>query len=142
MDINKEEILAQNFSIIGNEFKKIVAKDSSFKSDCSIKDCKIIEFLFSGPKTMSELSHEMQITPGTMTSAIDKLIEGKYVKRVYDKDDRRRVSIELLAKGKKVASYFHEKHLEISSKILKTLNPEEQAIFIDITRKIVHNLSK
>jgi len=70
--------ISKHFNAIGNEFKKMGSVCTS--TECSIKETHIIEFLASGKKTMSELAINMNLTPGSMTTAIDVLIEKNTLK--------------------------------------------------------------
>lgn len=134
----KVAALASYFNSIGREFKKNMACDPN--SDCNFKDYRIIEFLSSGKKTMSELSEEMNLTAGTMTTAIDNLIEKKLVQRENDENDRRKVLITLSKKGNQIAQMVMNQHFEISEKILKTLNEKEKNEFLQLLEKICSKL--
>lgn len=137
--ILKKEQLAKEFIGVGRAYKLSFSK-ANLKYDCSLKDMRIIELLATGPKTMSELAKEIQLTPGTMTTAVDKLIESKHVKRVHDIIDRRKITIELLQKGKKVADTIHSLSLDISSRMLEALNEKEQDQLILALSKINKHL--
>ena len=126
------------FLILGDEFKKVFNKINS--CPCSLRDMKIIQYLSTGPKTMSELAEFMNLTAGSMTSAIDSLIKDKFVKRNFDKNDRRKINILLTQKGENIAKMLHEKHYEVSNKILDTISKKEQEIFLDLLEKITQKL--
>lgn len=134
------EKLAMYFRIIGGEFKNETV--CSMKSEWSMRDIKIIELLIENRKTMSELSIEMNLTPGSMTSAIDYLIKNNIVKREFDKDDRRKVFISLAKKGEKIGRDLVKTHNDISKKILSHLNSKEQNEFLDILDKVCLGLKK
>ncbi len=138
--MNQEEQLAFLFGRIGKEFKKSFS-NTNLKIDCSHKDMRILEYLYSGPKTMKELANEIGLTPGSMTSAIDKLVSSKYVKRIYDKEDRRKVSIELLQKGNAIAEHMNKFSLEIAKKLLNSLPKEERKIMISLIEKSIKGLN-
>jgi DNA-binding MarR family transcriptional regulator len=58
-----------------------------------------------GPKgglTPSELLRSVMLSSGGMTARLDKLEEAALIQRVADAEDRRKVVIELTAKGKRV----------------------------------------
>ena len=131
--------LALYFLIIGDEFKKAFNKLND--CPCSLRDMKIVQFLSTGAKTMSELAEFMNLTAGSMTSAVDSLIESKLVKRDFDKNDRRKINIILTKKGENIAKQLHEKHFEISEKILSTLEKKEQEEFLNLLGKITSNLN-
>ncbi|MCA9497299.1 MAG: winged helix-turn-helix transcriptional regulator [Nanoarchaeota archaeon] len=136
--MNNIEKLAEYFRIIGEEFKNETV--CSMKSQWSIRDIKIIELLIKNRKTMSDLSNHMNLTPGSMTSAIDNLIKLNIVKREFDKDDRRKVYICLSNKGEKIAKDLIKTHSIISKKILNHLNEKEQDEFLSILDKVCKGL--
>lgn len=129
---------ANNIEKIGKEFKKL---EICSNSQCNLRDMKILEFLFEGKKTMSELADYMDLTRGSMTTAIDSLINKKYVKREYDKNDRRKVYIVLIGDGKKMVKLIFEKHIEIATKMFNILNDEERKQFSNILNKISNGLN-
>lgn len=131
--------LALYFLIIGDEFKK--AYSQLEECPCSLRDMKIIQFLSTGNKSMSELADFMSLTAGSMTSAIDSLIEEKYVKRDFDKNDRRKINIQLTKKGEKIAELLLNKHFEISGNLLSKLSQKEQDEFLTLLGKITQNLN-
>lgn len=137
MDKNILE-LAKHFEIIGKEFKK---SNVCSNNECSLRDIKIFEFLLTGKKTMSELADHMNLTKGSMTTAIDSLIEKKYVKREDDKNDRRKVYIILLKKGENIAKIIFEKHIDVAKKICNILNDSQRKQFFKILSKISKELS-
>ncbi len=138
--MNNTQKLSIYFQIIGDEFKKEAI--CNLKTECSIRDMKISEFLTNGKKTMSQISDKLNLTPGSTTTAIDSLIEKKIVKREFDENDRRKVFISLTVKGKEIAKEIVKSHMIISEKILKQLNNKEQILFLELLDKICSNLNK
>ncbi len=138
--MKQEEHLALLFLKIGKEFKKSFSSND-VKLDCSHKDMRIFEFLYSGPKSMKELAEEMNLTPGSMTTAIEKLVQQKFVKRVYDKEDRRKVSIDLLQKGKKIAEHMNLSSLTISNQMLDNLTSKERETLLNLLEKSTSNFN-
>jgi DNA-binding MarR family transcriptional regulator len=53
------------------------------------------------PLTAKELAQATGLTPGAVTTVLDRLEEAKLARRTYDENDRRRVSLELTATGRK-----------------------------------------
>jgi DNA-binding MarR family transcriptional regulator len=134
-----EEELSLLFLSVGNEFKKKFSELDS-KYICSHKDMRVLEFLYSGPKTMSNLSQEMELTPGSMTTAIDKLVVSKFVKRVYDKEDRRKVSVILLKKGLDIAQHMHNSSLDIAKNMLNVLSLNDQKEMIRLLETSINGI--
>ena len=51
-------------------------------------------------KSMSDLCRDVDLKSGSLTTLIDNLIEKGYVKREFDKSDRRKILVQLTIKGK------------------------------------------
>lgn len=100
-------------------------KSGAFK-DLSITEIHTIEAIgLSGNKSMSEIALDLDITTGTLTTAIDKLIKKDYVVRNRSDVDRRIVYIALTKKGK-LAYRIHESfHYKMVRSVITDLNDEE-----------------
>lgn len=91
---------------------------SQFKVLYSIKNLKICN--------MSNLSDEMEVSKGTMTTTLNKLVEDGFVKRSSSPKDRRTVYVELTDKGQWVVKELEEQ-LQISLlKTIQQLNVQQQ----------------
>jgi len=108
-------------------------------SEFSIKDVSVIQLLGESPLMMSELASELDLTPGSMTTKVDNLISKKFVERSFDKNDRRKVYIQLTGKGKEFYNIILEKHLFVSGELLKKLSSSEQEMYVKLTEKIVNS---
>ena len=61
---------------------------------------------------VSDLSMQMQITPGAVTHMLNSLEEGGYIERLADPADRRVVLVKLTDKGKHTVEALKAKFLE------------------------------
>jgi DNA-binding MarR family transcriptional regulator len=57
---------------------------------------------WAGPLTLGQVGHRLWITPGTVTSAVDRLEGAGLVRRVDHPEDARSTLVEITAKGSKV----------------------------------------
>lgn len=77
--------------------------------------------------SMSNLSDEMEVSKGTMTTTLNKLVEYGFVKRSSSARDRRTVFVELTDKGYTVIKMLEEQ-LQLSLlKIIDQLDHQKQA---------------
>ena len=82
------------------------------------------------PRTMSEVAADLNITVGTLTTAINNLVKKDYVQRKRTEEDRRVVLIELTKKGK-LAYRVHDKfHSDMVQETIYGLSEEEEKILI------------
>lgn len=100
-------------------------QSGAFK-DLSITEIHTIEAIgLSGEKSMSEIAAQLDITTGTLTTAIDKLIKKGYVVRNRSDVDRRIVYIALTKRGK-LAYRIHESfHYKMVRSVITDLTEEE-----------------
>lgn len=111
-------------------------KSGVFK-DLSITEIHTLEAVgLYGSKTMSEIASELDITMGTLTTAIDKLVKKGYVERKRSDADRRIVNVSLTNKGK-LAYRVHEKfHLDMVKAITNDFSSQEEEVLICALRKL------
>lgn len=93
-----------------------------------------------GSKTMSEIAAQLNITMGTLTIAVDKLIKKGYLERSRSDSDRRIVNVSLTRKGK-LAYRIHEKfHLDMVQAIMLDFTPEEEEVLLSALEKLNNHL--
>ncbi|GEN48466.1 MarR family winged helix-turn-helix transcriptional regulator [Ligilactobacillus pobuzihii] len=87
-------------------------------------------------KTASQVAKELHLTPGTLTSTIDRLVKKGYVERIRSKDDRRVVRLGLTKKGRveyRAHAAFHEK---LVKQFLQGFNGEEVGVILQALRNL------
>jgi len=133
VEINK--MLVEVYDDI-NRIEEFSIKNGAF-SDLSITEIHTVEAVgLYGSKTMSEIAAELEITMGTLTTAIDKLIKKGYVERSRSNTDRRIVNVSLTKRGR-LAYRIHEKfHLDMVQTIMGDFNAEEEEVLLTALRKL------
>ena len=123
-----------------NRIEEYSIKQGAFR-DLSITEIHTIEAVgLYGTKTMSEVAAKLEITMGTLTTAVDKLIRKDYLKRSRSETDRRIVNISLTTRGK-LAYRIHEKfHLEMVKAIVNDFSTEEEEILYRALSKLNRHL--
>ncbi len=87
-------------------------------------------------KTASAVAKELHLTPGTLTSTIDRLTKKGYVERIRSKDDRRVVLLGLTKKGRVEYRAHRAFHQNLVTEFLKGFNNDE----VDVIRRALRNL--
>jgi DNA-binding MarR family transcriptional regulator len=125
-----------------NHIEEYSIKSGVF-SDLSITEIHTIEAVgLYGAKTMSEITAELEITMGTLTTAIDKLIKKGYVERSRSNSDRRIVNVNLTKKGK-LAYRIHEKfHFDMVESVMMDFTAEEEEILLAALSKLNKHLKE
>lgn len=94
--------------------------------DITNNDMHIIEAIDLGEgKSMSAIAKRLNVTVGTLTSAMNGLVKKNYVERHRSESDRRVVYVRLTEKG--VAAYHHhaEYHRLMTCAIMERLDEDE-----------------
>jgi len=145
VDYVKERILEINKLLVEIyedviHIEEYAIKTGVFK-DLSITEIHTLEAVgLYGSKTMSEVASELNITMGTLTTAIDKLIKKGYVERKRSDVDRRIVNVSLTKKGK-LAYRVHEKfHLDMVKAIMNDFTSQEEEVLLCALRKLNNHL--
>lgn len=120
--------------------EEFAIKQGAFR-DLSITEIHTIEAIgLYGSKTMSEVATVLEITMGTLTTAVDKLIKKGYVERSRSSTDRRIVNVNLTQRGK-LAYRIHEKfHLDMVKAIMVDFSEEEEEILLTALKKLNKHL--
>ncbi|MGN0347863.1 MAG: MarR family winged helix-turn-helix transcriptional regulator [Lachnospiraceae bacterium] len=130
------EILVEIFhEIVELEGKALITGKFS---EISVNDMHIIEAIgINEPKRMSEIAKRMNVTLGTLTTAIDSLNRKGYVNRTRDTKDRRVVNISLTEKGIKAFRHHEKFHQTMIEQIKNHLNCEERRVLSETLQKLI-----
>lgn len=131
------DILVHLFNEIW-ELEKEAIIIEEFK-DITNNDMHIIEAIgLSGENTMSVVAKKLGITAGSLTTAINSLVNKKYVSRQRSEEDRRVVYIRLTEKGEKAYRHHEEFHRQMTNAVVEKLDEDE----IPVLLKTLNGLSE
>ncbi len=100
-------------------------------SDLSVAEMHTLEGIgLYNSRTMSETAAILEITTGTLTVAIDRLVRKGYVLRQRDTADRRVVRIQLTKKGKLAFRMHHKFHTLLIDRLTEPLDDEQKQILL------------
>ncbi|MED4719082.1 MarR family transcriptional regulator [Bacillus atrophaeus] len=80
--------------------------------------------------TVSELRKRLDLTSGAATIAINRLIEGQYIKRERDQGDRRVVRLSMTDKGMEIYQKLNDQFQVTYSQLFKDFSAEELEQFL------------
>jgi DNA-binding MarR family transcriptional regulator len=84
----------------------------------------------------TEIAKNFRITPASVTSQIDKLVEDGWLERVRNEDDKRVIEVKLTEKGKRELPNEIEKLHQSCEWIFKSLDQQEQKKLLELVRKV------
>lgn len=88
--------------------------------------------------SMRHIAEYLGITPPSVTSLVNGMVKGEYLKRVLDENDRRIVRLAITPKGKKNLKNAFKNMAERIRKALSALNKTEMDNLAKIMEKLSH----
>jgi MarR family 2-MHQ and catechol resistance regulon transcriptional repressor len=93
-------------------------------------DFRVLEVLLhKGPLPVNTIGSKVDLTPGSISVAVDRLHSKGLVSRCEDEGDRRVRNVALTGKGKQLIGPVFRDHAEAMKELFSVLNPEELAAF-------------
>ena len=110
------------------EEKAIITEE--FK-DISNNDMHVIEAIGLGEGgNMSSIARKLNVTVGTLTTAMNSLVNKKYVTRQRSEKDRRVVFVKLTERGERAYPHHADYHRQMTEAILDKLDEKELPVLI------------
>ena len=107
-------------AIITDEFK-----------DLTNNDMHVIEAIGLGEgRNMTSIARQLNITVGSLTTAMNSLVNKKYVERHRSEEDRRVVFVKLTSKGIKAYHHHEDYHRQMTQAILDKLDKKELPVLM------------
>jgi MarR family transcriptional regulator, 2-MHQ and catechol-resistance regulon repressor len=96
------------------------------KSAIDDTDFRILEVLLNkGPLPVNTIGPKVNLTPGSISTAVDRLVERDLVSRVESPEDRRIRVVSLTAKGKQLIAPIFRKHAVEIRNVFADASPKE-----------------
>lgn len=128
--------------VLVNLFNEIWKKEGEaiitqeFK-DISNNDMHIIEAVGMGAgNRMSSIAKKLDITVGSLTTAMDSLVKKNYVMRERSNRDRRVVNIRLTQKGERAFLHHQEYHHKMTEAVIKSLREDEIEVLLKTLKSL------
>ena len=121
--------------------KVLVAEEKSLQKDyfknLSLAEMHTLDAIGPyGSRTMTETAQILDITVGTLTVAVDRLVKKGYVERCRDEKDRRVVRISLTREGKLAARMHGKFHKVLAKHILEPYDEHEQDMLLGLVTDV------
>ena len=105
--------------------------------EMNLSDFGILELLLNrGPQPVNTIGQRIELTSGSVTTAVDRLEERGFVKRRNDPEDRRTRIVSLTPEGKKCISRIFAHHKEALDRAAEGLSKSERATLIELMKKL------
>ena len=107
------------------------------ESELNLTDFGILEVLLhKGPQPVRELARRIDLTSGSMTTAIDRLETRRLVTRVDHATDRRAWVIHLTPKGRALITKVFAGHQDAMERAMRGLSKTERAALTDLLKRL------
>ena len=136
LDLILEEILVSTYErIVDNELKILKSLNN-----ISLKEIHTLDIIAKTTKsktnTSTNISKILDITPGTLTTNLERLIERGYVYKEKSEDDKRVVWICLTQLGQGLRKKREKLHKNIVSNAVSKLSQSEKVALTSVFNKI------
>lgn len=92
--------------------------------------------IYLGPLNLKTVSEKLLCTGGNITTVVDNLEKRDFVKRIYDKKDRRQIKIHLTPKGETLINKIMPKHVKMIVQEMSILSTSEQEELARLCKKL------
>ncbi|MEC1071058.1 MarR family winged helix-turn-helix transcriptional regulator [Priestia megaterium] len=136
IDHVKEALLKYKNTVIGEKYDLLPyhltsTKEAILKTIHDKKSCIV-----------SDITKVLGLSPGAITIVLNQLEDDELVNRIYKKQNRRSVWVELTEKGKKVVEILQATRVDFWSDLLSHLSAEERDQYFHIMKKISQKLQQ
>lgn len=125
-------VMMKAFHAVGGAAAKMLRKNGLGESDFRVLEV----LLHKGPMPVNAIGPKVFLTPGSISTAVERLHERGLVSRVDCPSDRRIRTVDLTPEGRKLiqcAFGAHAKHME---QLAESLSPTERAELIKSLKKL------
>jgi DNA-binding MarR family transcriptional regulator len=131
------EELQALLSIFKQTMSDLYRKETS-SLQCSITHLEILHYIHEHQNpTMKDIASHLRITPPSVTTLVDFMVEHKLVKRQNAAADRRSVRVVFTPQAKKLHLAMQKKKTAIMTALLKKLSTDQKQQLSDIIRTLV-----
>ena len=105
--------------------------------DITNNDMHVLEAVGLSGNNMSAIAKNLNITVGSLTTAMNSLVKKHYVDRSRSEEDRRVVNINLTAKGRRAYDHHKDFHDQMTEAVIQHLSGPE----VEVLAHALDNLS-
>jgi MarR family transcriptional regulator, 2-MHQ and catechol-resistance regulon repressor len=99
-------------------------------------DFRVLDVLQKGPMPVSALGPKVDLNPGSVSVAVDRLYKKGLVSRVESESDRRVRTVSLTEKGRRVFVPIFRQHAVLVQRAFQDVSPEEQRQMEEVLKRI------
>jgi DNA-binding MarR family transcriptional regulator len=117
-------------------------KNELGKGKITVPQFVILDFLSRQQEArMTDMARFIGVTTAAMTGLVDRLVNYKYVERIFDPEDRRIIKIRLTTEGNRLVTKINRQRRETIVKIFSGVSGHDRAEYLRILTKIHENIN-
>ncbi len=127
------------FLVLWKAYRALLARaEASIKRvNLCDSDFRVLEaLLHRGPLPVNVIGNKVDLTTGSITSAIDRLEEKSLVVRKNHPNDRRIRVVELTMKGRRLIEKAYAQHQLDMEEAVRGISPEERNTLVNLLRRL------
>jgi MarR family transcriptional regulator, 2-MHQ and catechol-resistance regulon repressor len=127
------------FLVVWKTYRALLARaETSIKQvNLCDSDFRVLEaLLHKGPLPVNVIGHKVDLTTGSITSAIDRLEAKLLVARNNHPEDRRIRVVELTPKGRRLIEKAYAQHQLDMEEAVRGLSPEERVLLVTLLKRL------
>src|SRR5580692_4596974 len=106
-------------------------------------DFRVLEVLLhKGPMPVNSIGPKVDLNPGSVSVAVDRLYKKGLVSRVESESDRRVRTVSLTEKGRRLFLPIFREHVALIKRAFQDVSPKEQRQMEEVLRKIGRRAEK
>lgn len=127
------------FLVVWKTYRALVARaEASIKRvNLCDSDFRVLEaLLHKGPLPVNVIGQKVDLTTGSITSAVDRLEEKRLVVRKNHPDDRRIRVVELTSKGRRLIEKAYAQHQLDMEEAVRGLSRQERSVLVNLLKRL------
>jgi MarR family 2-MHQ and catechol resistance regulon transcriptional repressor len=127
------------FLVLWKAYRAMLAKADESKKNVGLgdSDFRVLEaLLHKGPLPVNVIGEKVELTTGSITTAIDRMEAKWLVVRKNHPEDRRVRLVELTAKGRRLIEKAYAQHQIDMENAMRVLSREERTLLVGLLKRL------
>jgi MarR family transcriptional regulator, 2-MHQ and catechol-resistance regulon repressor len=127
------------FLVLWKAYRAIFAKSDESRKNLGLgdSDFRVLEVLLhKGPLPVNVIGEKVELTTGSITTAVDRMEAKWLVVRKNHPEDRRVRIVELTPKGRRLIEKGYAQHEIVMERAMKHLSREDRAALVDLLKRL------
>jgi MarR family transcriptional regulator, 2-MHQ and catechol-resistance regulon repressor len=127
------------FLVLWKAYRAIFAKSNESRKQLGLcdSDFRVLEVLLhKGPLPVNVIGDKVELTTGSITTAVDRMEAKSLVVRKNHPEDRRIRLVELTVKGRRLMEKAYAQHSIEMEKAMAVLSREDRAVLVELLKRL------